>query len=113
MDLANRITPLSAKLLVLYPEPNSTLVNGNYTAPLSISLNDYQYDVRTDHHFSERDVVTLRTSWNLNDQTYIIDVFGGPYIRGFPLPNPERTTNGTIGYMHTFDAAMVNERGSV
>ena len=109
LDLSNRITPLSAKLLALYPEPNSTLANGNYTAPLSISLNDYQYHVRTDHHFSERDVVTLRTSWNLNDQTYIIDVFGGPYIPGFPLPNPERTTNGTLGYMHTFDAAMVNE----
>ena len=51
----------------------------------------------------------MRTSWNLNDQVYIIDVFGGPYIPGFTLPNPERTTNGTLGYLHTFSPALVNE----
>jgi hypothetical protein len=109
LDLSSRITPLSAKLLALYPSPNSTLSTGNYTAPLSIGLHDYQYHVRTDHHFSNRDTVTLRTSWNLNDQVYIIDVFGGPYIPGFPLPNPERTTNGTLGYLHTFSSQVVNE----
>ena len=96
-------------MLKLYPEPNSNLASGNYTAPLSIGLHDYQYTVRTDHHFSQRDVVTLRTSWNLNDQVYIIDVFGGPYIPGFPLPNPERTTNGTLGWLHTFGPVVVNE----
>lgn len=109
LDLSNRITPLSARLLKLYPDPNSTLLSGNYTAPLSIGLHDYQYHVRTDHHLTERDMVTMRTSWNLNDQVYIIDVFGGPYIPGFTLPNPERTTNGTLGYMHTFSPAVVNE----
>jgi len=109
LNLSGRITPVSAKLLALYPAPNSSLPGGNYTAPLSIGLHDYQYHVRTDHHFSDRDVVTLRTSWNLNDQVYIIDLFGGPYVPGFSLPNPERTTNGTLGYMHTFSAAVVNE----
>jgi hypothetical protein len=109
LDLSGRITPLSARLLQLYPEPNSNFASGNYTAPLSIGLHDYQYTVRTDHHFSQRDVLTLRTSWNLNDQVYIIDVFGGPYIPGFPLPNPERTTNGTLGYLHTFSPSVVNE----
>jgi hypothetical protein len=109
LDLSSRIAPVSAKLLALYPSPNSTLPGGNYTAPLSIGLHDYQYHVRTDHHFSDRDVLTFRTSWNLNDQVYIIDVFGGPYIPGFPLPNPERTTNGTLGYLHTFSAEVVNE----
>ena len=109
LNLSSRITPLSAKLLALYPSPNSSLPGGNYTAPLSIGLHDYQYHVRTDHHFSDRDVVTMRTSWNLNDQVYIIDLFGGPYIPGFSLPNPERTTNGTLGYMHTFSSSVVNE----
>jgi hypothetical protein len=109
LDLSSRITPLSANLLKLYPNPNSTLAGGNYTAPLSIGLHDYQYHVRTDHHFTEKDVVTVRVSWNLNDQVYIIDVFGGPYIPGFTLPNPERTTNGTLGYLHTFSPVLVNE----
>ena len=109
LDLRDRITPVSARLLALYPSPNANSAAGNYTAPLQISLNDYQYNLRTDHYFTGRDVVTPRTSWNLNDQTYIIDRFGGPYIPGFPLPNPERTTNGTIGYLHTFSSSTVNE----
>jgi len=109
LDLSNRITPLSAKLLQMYPAPNATLPGGNYVAGLAIALNDYQYSVRTDHHLSEKDVVTVRVSWSLNDQTYIIDRFGGPYIPGFTLPNPERTTNGTLGYLRTFSPAVVNQ----
>ncbi len=111
LDLASRITPISAKLLQLYPAPNAaaSLAGGNYVAALAIALNDYQYHLRTDHHLSERDVVTVRTSWNLNDQIYVVDRFGGPYIPGFTLPNPERTTNGTLGYLHTFSPAVVNQ----
>ncbi len=109
LDLSARIAPVSAKLMQLYPQPNSASLFGNYTASLAIGLNDYQYHVRTDHHLTDRDIVTLRTSWNLNDQTYIIDRFGGPYIPGFSLPNPERTTNGTVGYMHSFGPELVNE----
>ena len=109
LDLSSRITPLSAKLVALYPAPNANLPGGNYNAALAIGLNDYQYHVRTDHYFSPRDIVTLRTSWNLNDQIYLVDRFGGPYIPGFTLPNPERTTNGTVGYLHTFGPQVVNE----
>ena len=109
LNLASQVTPLSAKLVALYPLPNSSLLQGNYTAPLAIALHDYQYTVRTDHHITARDIVTLRLSWNLNDQTYIIDRFGGPYIPGFSLPNPERTTNGTVGYLRTLSATVVNE----
>lgn len=109
LDLSSRIAPVSAKLLALYPLPNAVQPAGNYNASLAIGLNDYQYHVRTDHHFTDRDIVTLRTSWNLNDQIYIVDRFGGPYIPGFPLPNPERTTNGTLGYLHTFSPAIANE----
>lgn len=78
LDLSNQITPLSAKLMALYPSPNSNLPGGNYNAALAIALNDYQYHVRTDHYFSQRDIVTLRTSWNFNDQIHLVDRFGGP-----------------------------------
>ena len=110
LDLGSRITPLSRGLIALYPAPNTSNPGGlNFNTPLPIALTDYQYSARTDHHFTERDIVTVRTSWNLNDQTYIINRFGGPYIPGFSLPNPERTTNGTLGYFHTFSPALVNE----
>lgn len=109
LDLSTRITPVSAKLLSLYPSPNASQPGGNYVASLAIGLHDYQFHIRTDHQLTERDVVTVRTSWNLNDQVYIVDRFGGPYIPGFSLPNPERTTNGTMGYLHTFSPALSNE----
>jgi hypothetical protein len=109
LDLSGQITPLSAKLVSLYPLPNALSSSGNYTTPLPIRVNDYQFHIRTDHHLTSKDAVTVRTSWNLNDQVYVIDRFGGPYIPGFTLPNPERTANGTVGHFHTFSPAVVNE----
>jgi hypothetical protein len=109
LDLSGRMTRVSARLLSLYPLPNASGPTGNYVASLAIRLNDYQYHLRTDHYLTDRDIVSLRSSWNLNDQVYLIDRFGGPYIPGFPLPNPERTTNGTISYLHTFNPGFVNE----
>ncbi|HYZ83851.1 MAG TPA: TonB-dependent receptor [Bryobacteraceae bacterium] len=108
LDLSGRITPLSRRLVELYPAPN-TSGTLNYNAPLTIALNDWQWHLRTDHILTERDTVTVRVSRNLNDQEYVINRFGGPFIPGFSLPNPERTTNGTIGYVHTFSAAILNE----
>ena len=110
LDLAGRITPLSTKLLKFYPTPNvSTTTGFNYNAAQTILLNDYQAHVRTDHHLSERDTLMARVSWNKNDQDYLIFRFGGPFVPGFNLPNPEITSNGTVGHLHTFGGNIVNE----
>ncbi len=110
LDLSGRITPLSARLLQFYPLPNvSTTTGFNYNAPQTILLNDYQVHARTDHHLTDRDTVMARVSWNLNDQDYLIYRFGGPFVPGFNLPNPETTSNGTVGHLHTFGTNMVNE----
>lgn len=110
LDISRQVSPVSAKLIALYPLPNAPhSSSGNYTTPLPIRLNDYQFHIRTDHQLTSKDAVTARVSWNLNDQVYLIDRFGGPYIPGFTLPNPERTGNGTVGYFRTFAPAVVNE----
>lgn len=110
LNLAGRITPLSARLLQFYPAPNASTTTGfNYNAPQTILLNDYQTHVRTDHHLSDRDTLTARVSWNLNDQDYLIYRFLGPFVPGFNLPNPETTSNGTVGHLHTFGGNIVNE----
>lgn len=109
LDISKQITPVSASLVALYPLPNASISAGNYTTSLPIRLNDYQFHVRTDHVLTDRDTLSLRASWNLNDQIYVIDRFGGPYIPGFTLPNPEETGNGTISYSHVFSSAIVNE----
>lgn len=110
LNLDGRINPISQRLLTFYPQPNTSTAGPlNYNSALTIGLMDTQFHVRTDHHLGERDMVTARVSWNNNDQEYIINRFGGPYIPGFSLPNPEKTINGTIGYLRTFSANLVNE----
>jgi len=110
IDLSNRINPISRKLLDFYPEPTTTGPNGlNRNSSLAIALNDYQTHARTDHHLTSRDTVNVRFSWNLNDQNYLINRFGGPFIPGFNLLNPEETWNASVGHLHTFSPSVINE----
>jgi hypothetical protein len=110
LNLAGRINPISQKLLGFYPQPNAGSNSAlNYNAPLTIGLVDTQFHVRTDHYLTANDMVAVRVSRNNNDQDYIINRFGGPYIPGFNLPNPEKTINGTIGYLRTFRSNLVSE----
>ncbi len=110
LNLGSRINPVAKRLLDFYPQPNTAAAGPlNYTSALTIGLVDTQHHVRTDHHLTERDMVTVRVSRGNNDQEYIINRFGGPYIPGFSLPNPEKTINGTVGYLRTFSARLVNE----
>lgn len=110
VNLAGRINPISLGLLPFYPQPNTGSAGPlNYNSALTIALVDTQFHIRTDHHLTERDMITVRVSRNNNDQEYVINRFDGPYIPGFSLPNPEKTINGTVGYLRTFSAQLVNE----
>ncbi|MBI4907264.1 MAG: TonB-dependent receptor [Acidobacteria bacterium] len=110
LDLSSQITPTSQNLLGLFPQANTSGAQDlNYSSSLLIRLNDYQTHARTDHYLSSKDLLNVRFSWNLNDQEYVINRFGGPFIPGFSLPNPEKTTNAGAGYTRTIGPAMVNE----
>lgn len=110
LDLSSRITPTSRNLLSLFPQPNTSGVQDlNFSSSLLIRLNDYQTHARTDHYLGSKDLLNVRFSWNLNDQEYVINRFGGPFIPGFSLPNPEKTTNAGVGYTRTIGPSMVNE----
>jgi hypothetical protein len=107
INLGNQINPVSARLLGFYPSVNNSDATLNYLSNLVIALNDYQTHARTDHQLSERDTVNVRYSWNLNDQDYVINRFGGPYIPGFNLPNPERTANSALNWVRTLSPTAV------
>ncbi len=110
LDLRSRVNPISQRLLGLYPEPNASVAGPlNYNAPLTIALVDTQFHIRTDHHWTSRDLVSFRISRNNNEQEYVINRFGGPYILGFSLPNPEKTIHGTISYLRTVSSQALNE----
>ena len=109
VNLGTQTNPLSQRLLAFYPEANTADGTFNYLSNLAIALNDFQTHVRTDHQLSDRDTVNVRYSWNLNDQDYLINRFGGPYIPGFNLPNPERTLNAGVGWTRTLSPMAVLE----
>jgi hypothetical protein len=109
INLGAQTNPLAQRLLAFYPEANTADGTFNYLSNLAIALNDFQTHARTDHQLSERDTVNVRYSWNLNDQDYLINRFGGPYIPGFNLPNPERTLNAGVGWTRTLNPMAVLE----
>lgn len=114
LNLAGQINPLSQRLLGFYPSPNTADPTLNYLSNLVIALNDTQTHARTDHQLSEKDTVSVRYSWNLNDQDYVINRFGGPYIPGFNLPNPERTSNAALSWIRTLNpSAVLDLRGGL
>jgi len=110
LDLSDRITPTSRKLLGLFPRPNTSGAQDlNYSSSLLIRLNDYQTPARTDHYLSSKDVLNVRFSWNLNDQEYVINRFGGPFIPAFSVPNPEKTANAGVTHTRSLGPSKVNE----
>jgi len=56
----NRISPVARKILGLYPLPDRPGLAGNYLAQPVLTENTLQFTGRLDHHFSDRDLVTLR-----------------------------------------------------
>lgn len=100
LDLGQQATPIGRRLIELYPAPN-TSGSLNYNTGLPINLNDHQYTIRGDHTLSEKLAGFVRFSRNVNDQTYVINRFGGPLVPGFSLVNPEKTMNGVLSYIWT------------
>ena len=63
----NRISTVAQKILGLYPLPDRPGFAGNYLAQPVLTENTFQFTGRLDHHFSDRDLVTLRYSFGDQD----------------------------------------------
>ena len=65
---ANRLDPNAVKLLSLYPAPNTgDYYHGNFFKNSKENDTDKQYDVRIDHHFSSKDMISGFYSWSNTD----------------------------------------------
>jgi hypothetical protein len=110
---ANRISPVAAKLLALFPVPNASgtgIVNNYVSAPVLDQRAD-SFDIRVDQNFSSADELFVRGSYALTP-------------RLIPTPCPglaECGVSGTVGSedtniegialgeTHIFSATFVNE----
>lgn len=105
---ADRFDHAAAYMLSLLPLPNQT-GPFNYISDLPASYDADVFDVRIDHHISDRDSVYGSYSFtNVNGQTQ--PPFG--QANGFLITNDyphDRTSRADIHYTHTFGAEAVND----
>lgn len=99
---ANRISPITQRLLALYPLPNSTDVRGNYLFSGSNPTDNDQINIRGDHRFTDNDTIFGRYSQTNSDA-----------IGRAVLNNSTTTTIATKGaaggYTKVFSSSLIND----
>ena len=104
----NRIS--AAILDGFIPLPNSNSAGANYIADGTASLNEDIYTVRTDTRFTEKDLLTLRYTFDNQRQFYPFDIFFvSASLPAFPFPNPEKRTSLAASYTRTITPNLINE----
>ncbi len=111
---ANRINPISAKVLALLPAPNLAGLNQNYFALSPFHRTTDQFDVKVDHNQSDKDRISVRYSFS-RPVTTDLPVFGqaggprGVGGAGFEGTGIQNTHSGAINYTHIFSPTLITE----
>ena len=108
----NLIDPVAAKLFLLYPSPTSTaaslndLQNANFSIAGTNSSSNNQFDIKIDHRFSERNVLSVRYSQASGNTTSFncYKNFADPCTSG---PADSNRHLLAINHNHTFGPTLV------
>lgn len=110
---AARLNPNAIKLMNLYPAENfnqSGTVGNNYSAIRGLSDDANSFDVRGDHHFSDRDHIFGRYSFadivRFRPGPFEGVADGGDYGDG---DETVRTSGLAVSYTHSFTGTLINE----
>ena len=108
----NRLSPIAAKLLNLFPAPNNgTNINSNYISTPSLTNNLDAFDARIDQNFSARDQAFARGSYSNNPRVVPAPMPG--YAIGAQSSQSGSETDKVLslalGETHVFSPHMVNE----
>lgn len=110
---ANRIDPVSARLLALLPPPNNAGSNGqnNYFALLPFHKDTTSFDTKVDYNPSDKDRISVRLSFArpLIYQAPVFGAAGGPAQGAFEGTGLQRTYSGGINYTRVFSSTLVAE----
>jgi hypothetical protein len=102
-----RVDPVGAGLLELYPFPSTTTLNNNYTTNSYSRGDDSQFDVRVDHHMSDRNQVFGRFSFFDNPQLQL-----GPfsaYADGGGYTQTVKALNGVLSINHVSSSTLISD----
>ncbi len=104
------VTPTSAALFKLYPEPNTTQPGGNYISSPALSNDADQYLLKIDRRVGANDTLTMRYSYTSSSQ---VQPFAGGQqttaIPGYGVINNGSTDLASLSYTKILSAASLNE----
>ena len=101
---ADRIDPVLAAILDFYPVPNQADPAANFINQTPRTNDNDRFLVRTDHHFSNQDHLSVRVS------TQDLTSFGPGVIPGMSGGNTINNTRGVaVNYNHTFSPSFLNQ----
>jgi hypothetical protein len=108
----DQINPVSAKILSLYPQPNTNggKTYNNYVTTLDATNNTWQWDTRMDYNASSKDQLFARFSY-LHAPGHIPGPLG-PILDGSAYNNGtsiNRTENFAGSETHSFNPNLINE----
>jgi len=110
---ANRLSPSAIKLMDLFPAENfnqAGTVGNNYAAIRNLTDDTDSFDVRIDHHFSDRDHIFGRYSFadivRFRPGPFEGVADGGAYGDG---DETVRTSGLAVSYTHSFTPTLINE----
>ena len=108
---ANRFDPIAAKLVNLYPLPQTSALANNYVAnPIKRSSTD-RMDIRIDHQLTSKD--SLFGRYSIDDSrltipdTFNIDIGGNE--NSFAGPNDVRGQSFVLADIHTFSPQIIGD----
>ena len=114
----NRIDPIAARFLALYPDPTSPGLANNYSSTTLRTQNSTTADARIDHRFSDTNSVWGR--YSINDSRTVTPP-GCPPVNGihgncltgtnagFPGPNDTDAQAVQVNFVRIFSPSMVGE----
>jgi hypothetical protein len=109
------VSPIGLAYFKLYPLPNKPGAFNNYSASPNRTQFATTYDVRIDHHITDRDSMFGRYSHN-NTDTVVPGLFPavngvepGGDIFGFQGPSHQTPESAQLNYLHIFNSKLLVE----
>jgi hypothetical protein len=103
---AKRVDPVAAGLLNLYPVPTISTIYNNYTTNSYSRGDANQFDIRVDHHMSDRNQVFGRFSYFNNPQLQV-GPFPG-YADGGGYSQTATALNGVLSLNHVSSSTLIH-----
>jgi hypothetical protein len=103
----NRVDAVAAGILNLYPVPTTTAIYNNYTTNSYSRGDANQFDIRVDHHMSDRNQVFGRFSYFDNPQLQV-----GPFpgnADGAGYTQTAKAVNGVLSINHVSSSTLVHD----